>query len=532
MATVTLNRKNFEKLGKIDFLEERLGMMGCPVDAVTDTEILVDVTPNRPDLLSESGIKRYLLSFLGKQKGLREYKVQKSDYELIVEKSVFEVRPCTACAIVKNLKFDDAKIKEIIDIQEKLHTTFGRNRKKIAIGIYPFDKIKFPVYFRALSPEKIKFQPLEESREMSGSEILTRTKAGREYAHLLEGKKLFPIFIDSADNILSMPPVINSHWTGKIDESTKDVFIECSGFDYNVLKKTLNIVVTALFDMGGQIYSMKLKYPDKSLVSPDLSPEKMKIDINYVNKMLGLKLSEKDIKSLLEKTGLSYSKEALIPAYRTDIIHPIDLVEDIAIAYGYDKFKEEIPQISTIGKEDDTEILKRKIAEILAGLSFLETYSYNLTSKEDECKKMNLKTSLIEVPNAKTNFNVLRSSMIPSMLRILSENKSADYPQKIFEIGKVFRKLKDIEESDVLAVALTNSNFTEAKQVLEYLARMLSLEIEVKKSSHESLIEGRVGKIIFNGREIGIIGEVSPQVLSNWSLEVPVSVIEINVSKI
>ena len=532
MASVTLNKKTFEKIGKIDFIEERLGMMGCPVDAVTDKEILVDVTPNRPDLLSESGIKRYLLAFLGKEKGLKEYSIKKSDYELIIEKSVSEVRPYTACAIVKNLKFDDSKIKEIIDIQEKLHSTFGRNRKKIAIGIYPFDKIKFPIYFKALAPERIKFQPLEESREMSGSEILTRTKAGREYSHLLEGKKLFPVFIDSADNILSMPPVINSHWTGKIDESTKDVFIECSGFDYSVLAKTLNILVTALADMGGEIYSMKLKYPDKTINSPDLSPEKMKIDIDYVNKMLGLKLGEKDLKSLLEKTGLSYSKEALIPAYRADIIHPIDIVEEIAIAYGYDKFKEEIPQISTIGKEDDTEILKRKIAEVLAGLGMLETYSYNLTSKEDECKKMSAKSSLVEVPNAKTNFNVLRASMLPSMLRILSENKSADYPQKIFEIGKTFKKLKDIEESDVLAVALTNSNFTEAKQILEYLAKMLSLELELKKLSHESLIEGRTGKILFNGKEIGIIGEVSPQVLSNWSLEVPVSVIEINVSKL
>jgi len=529
MATVTLNKKAFEKLGKIDFIEEKLGMMGCPVDAVTGNEIVVDVTPNRPDLLSESGIKRYLLAFLGKEKGIKEYKVKKSDYEVIVEKSVSEARPFTACAIVKNLKFDDAKIKEIIDIQEKLHATFGRNRKKIAIGIYPLEQIKLPIYFRALSPEKIKFQPLGESREMSGSEILTRTSTGREYAHLLEGRKVYPVFIDSAKSVLSMPPVINSQWTGKIDESTKEVFIECSGFDYNVLAKTLNILVTALSDMGGEIYSMKLKYPDKTINSPDLSPEKMNLKVDYVNKILGLKLSEKDIKSLLEKTGLSYSKEALIPAYRTDIIHPIDLVEEIAIAYGYDKFKEEIPQIATIGKEDDSEVLKRKIAEILAGLGMLETYSYNLTNKDDECRKMLSKDSLIEIPNAKTNYNALRHAMIPSMMKILSENKSADYPHKIFEIGKTFKK---DAESDVLAVAVTNSNFTEAKQVLEYLGKMLSLGIEIKKSSHESLIEGRTGKIMLKGKEIGIIGEVSPQVISNFGLEVPVAVFEIDISKL
>ncbi len=532
MANVSLNKKNFEKIGKIDFIEERLGMLGCPVDAVTDTEILVDITPNRPDLLSEHGIKRALLSFLGKEKGLKNYKINKSDNELIVEKSVSEVRPFTACAIVKNLSLNNEKIKELIDIQEKLHTTLGRNRKKIAVGIYPLEKIKFPVYFRALPPDKIKFCPLGEKREMSGSEILTRTSTGREYASLLEGKKVYPIFIDSADNVLSMPPIINSDITGKITESTKEVFIECSGFDYKILSKTLSIIVTALADMGGNIYSMKLKYSGKSIVSPDLSPEKMKLDLDYANKILGLNLKEKDAKQLLEKMGYGFAKEVLIPAYRTDILHQIDLVEDIAIAYGYDNFIPEIPQISTIGKEDNIEILKRKISEILCGLGMIETYSYNLTNKEDECKKMNLKSSLIEVPNAKTNYNALRHMMIPTMMRILSENTDKEYPQKIFESGKTFAKSDDIKESDVLSVAVTNSNFTEAKQILDYISRMLGMEFSVEPVKHDSFIEGRTGKILLNNKEIGIIGEINPLVISNWNLEVPVSAIELNLDSL
>ena len=162
----------------------------------------------------------------------------------------------------------------------------------------------------------------------------------------------------------------------------------------------------------------------------------------------------------------------------------------------------------------------------------LETYSLNLTSKDDECKKMGLKTPLIEIPNSKTNYNVLRAAMIPSMLKILAENKSADYPQKIFETGRVFRKAKELEESESLAVALTNSNFTEAKQILEYLSRMLSFELELKKSEHESLIAGRTAKIKINGKDAGIMGEVSPQVLQNFGLEVPIAVFEIDVSKL
>ena len=113
---------------------------------------------------------------------------------------------------------------------------------------------------------------------MDGLQILSKHPKGRDYAHLLEGKKLFPYFIDAQNNILSMPPIINSHQTGKISESTKDVFIECSGFDYQTLKTCLNIIVTALADMGGQIYSLELDYGVKKTTS-DLTPEKMKLDL-------------------------------------------------------------------------------------------------------------------------------------------------------------------------------------------------------------------------------------------------------------
>ena len=156
-----------------------------------------------------------------------------------------------------------------------------------------------------------------------------------------------------------MPPIINSHSTGKITEKTKDVFIECSGFDLDALKILLNIIVTALADMGGEIYSMELFYDKKKEITPDLSPKKMKLDTNYVNKILGLSLNDTEIKKLLERMGFSYNnKQVLIPSYRADILHPIDIVEDIAIAHGYENFTPEIPKIATIAKEDPLEIFK------------------------------------------------------------------------------------------------------------------------------------------------------------------------------
>jgi phenylalanyl-tRNA synthetase beta chain len=288
MPTVNLNRKEFERLvGKklsLDKLKDRISMLGTDLEDITEKEIIVEVFPNRPDMLSEQGFARAFSSFIGVKKGLRKYEAKKSDYKLIVEDSVKNVRPYTACAVVKNLNFNDEKIKQVIQIQEKLHVGYGRNRKKCAIGIYPLEKIKFPIYYKALEPNKIKFRPLESSKEMNGYEILSKHPTGKEYGYLLQNKKKFPIFIDSNNKILSMPPIINSEDTGKITNKTKEVFIEVSGFDYSTINKCLTIIVCALADMKGVIYKIELNYNNKKIISPYLKPESMKININYVIK--------------------------------------------------------------------------------------------------------------------------------------------------------------------------------------------------------------------------------------------------------
>jgi phenylalanyl-tRNA synthetase beta chain len=322
MANIKLNRKIFEKeIGKLDEkMQNQIAMFGTTVESLSDSELEININPNRPDLLSYQGFKRSFFAFLDKKTGLKKYKINKpeKDYKVIIDSSVKDVRPFTVCAIVKNLKFDDEKIKEIIEIQEKLHLTIGRKRKKLAIGIYPLEKIKLPITFKALEPDKIKFIPLESDREMSGLQILQRHPAGKEYAHLLAGKTKFPIFVDSAGNILSMPPIINSQMTGRVTEETKDIFVECSGFDFEVLKKCLNILVATLADMDGEIYQMELK----SGLSPNFEPEKMKISVENTNKILGLKLTEKQIEEFLERMGYDIQKGIVeIPSWRTDILH-------------------------------------------------------------------------------------------------------------------------------------------------------------------------------------------------------------------
>ncbi len=545
MTILTMNRAELEKkVGKITKeIENKISMMGTPIESVTSDEVAVEIFPNRPDLLSLQGFSRALLQNLGK-KGVAKFKIEKpeKDYVVEIDKSVKEVRPYTVCAIVKNLKFDDEKIKEIIDIQEKLHLTLGRDRKKIAIGIYPLEKIKLPIRYLAKKPDEIKFMPLEMNKELTGAQILRQHPTGRDYAHLLKDAEVFPIFIDADDKILSMPPIINSHETGKISEKTKDVFIECSGFNLPYQKKVINILTTALDEMGGKIYSMEIQDPKEGkFLSPNLEPEKLEFKIKDINKTLGLELNEKEIKSYLEKMGIGFEKTkekiyALIPAYRADVLHWVDLAEDIAIAYGYDKFEPEIPEISTIAEESKTSLIKKTIAEILAGLGLLEVSSFHLCKKKD-IKKIyfNIKNEeLLEVEDSKTEYNTLRIDLLSNLLKVFSENSDATYPQKIFELGRVFSKDENketrIKETEKLGIALTGekANFTEIKQILDYLFRMLDKNYKIESCENNNFISGRVAKIKVNGKDVGFIGEVAPRIIRNWKSKMPVSALEID----
>jgi len=490
-------------------------------------------------MLSEQGLARAFSSFLGINTGLRKYKVNKSEAKIIVDKSVLKYRPCSAAAIVKGIKFTDELIKEIMQNQEKLHITYGRNRKKVALGYYILNKISFPVTYKAEEPQKIRFKPLHFEREITGIQILSQHPTGREFAYQLEGLDKFPVYYDSKGKVLSMPPIINSDESGNVLPGTCDILVECSGFDQKILNQAINMCVASLADMGGQIYSVEIEYPDHKITLPNMEPEEMKVDIDYINKRLGLKLTEQEIKLYLERMGYGYEKKkALIPAYRVDILHQIDLAEDIAIAYGYENFTEEIPEVATIAEESKTEKFIRRLANVLVGLDLLETNTYHLMSKDELNTKMCLELLPIELENAPADYNCLRNWMTPSLIKVLSENKHNDYPQKIFEIGTIFKQDEttetNVKEQKRLTVLTTHTkaDYTEAKQILDFMMKALDLKYVIEETEHNSFIQGRVGRVIVEGTKVAYIGEIHPQVLENWKLEMPVSGFEINISEL
>ncbi len=536
-----------KKIGPItDSLQKLITDMGTPIEEVTDKEVSVEIFPNRPDLLSLENISLAINQYNGKSK-IQNFNISKpeKDFTVKIEKSVKAVRPYTVCAIVKGINFTESRLKSIIDIQEKLHNSIGRKRRKLAIGIYPLDKITLPITFKAENPEDIKFIPLESDKIMNAKQILKQHPTGIEYADLLKNKEVFPIFVDAKNNVLSMPPIINSNITGRVTTKTKNVFIECSGSNLYYLNKALNILVTSLYLMGGKVYSMNIiDKQEKNYITPDMSFEKMPFKISDINKTLGINLTEKEIIKYFSKMGISFKKKknetfALIPPYRTDILHWIDLTEEIAIAYGYENFEPILPKISTIAGEDKKAIVKRKISEILIGLGLIETSSFHLTTKKDIKKIYFNMNDFIEIEKSKTEKDVLRYDLLTNQLQILSENSDSSYPQKIFEMGIVFEKDKSketgINEKEKLVVSIINdvTNFTDIKQILDYLFKMLDKKYEIQNNDeHPAYINGRSGIIKVDNKKIGTIGEITPRVLKNWKIKMPVVSFEIEIDSL
>ena len=340
---------------------------------------------------------------------------------------------------------------------------------------------------------------------------------------------------------MCMLPFTNSNDTGKVTPETKNVFIECTGVDLDNVRVALNIIVTTLADMGGDIYSLDVVYPDQTITTPSLTPRKMRLDLTYINRRLDLRLSEKDAARLLGAMGYGYEKgTVLIPAYRADILHQVDLMEDIAIAYGYENFEEVIPRVATIGEENQFEVFKNRLANHLVGLGLLETNTHHLIDKAIQTGWMNLKADVVEILDpVSLEYNSLRLGMMPSLLHVLRENKHHEYPQRIFEMGKVFLRDKSIDETGIrevtrLCVMSTHpdADFTEARQMLDYVLHSLALPYTVEETENPSFLSGRVGRAVIEGKKNAYVGEVHPAVLRAFGLEMPVCAFELDMDEL
>jgi len=540
MPVVTLYWEELEKMVGVERerILERLPMLGCDIERVDDECIDVEFFPNRPDLYSIEGVARALRGFLDIELGYAEYKVVDGNWKIYVDERVKHVRPRIVGCVVREISVNEELLRSIIQIQEDLHWTIGRNRRKMAIGIHDLEKVSFPLRYTAVTSD-FSFVPLDFKEEMSVREILERHPKGREYGHILENSEFYPMIIDSKDEAISFPPIINAEKT-RVKEGTSGFFVDVTGFDENV-DRALKILTAMFIDRGGIVEAVEVIYPNRIERTPDMTPEKLKIRRSEVSSLLGIELADEDIELALGRMRYGFRLEGdeievVVPPYRADVMHEWDVIEDIAIGYGYERIHPRYPGTAGIGKEHEWNVVRDMLREIMIGIGFTEVITFTLTNEKVMYSFVNRKgerwKDYIPVMHPITeDHTMLRTSLLPKLIEVIKFNKHEPMPQMIFEAGDV---VISGENKLRLAGCSTHprANFSEVRSVIQAIMHELDLRWEARESDDNMFLKGRRADVVVNGKKAGVFGEIHPEVLERFEIKMPVVGFEIHVSEL
>lgn len=544
MPVITFDYHDFLTLLHHDLplqtLAEKLPMIGGDLGSITGDEINIEFFPNRPDLTSVEGIARACRAYFEYTPGLQTYPLTPSTITLTVDPSVKPIRPYVTTALVTNVTMSDPLITSLMGLQEKLHVGLGRNRKKVAIGVHNADAVTPPFTYKAVPPDAISFVPLAKDEPMTLRDILTKHDKGVAYAHLLKDYPKYPIILDAHQNVLSFPPIINGTLT-EVTPTTRNIFIDVTGTDRKAITIALNIVATALAERGGQIHKTTVHDEGKDYTSPDLATTKHELRLTHVNTLLGTSFDTQTIIACLRRMGhntTTLSQDSLlveIAPWRSDILHEVDLIEDVAVGYGYDQFTMDFPKAMTFGRILSSTQANNALRLLLIGLGFHEVTTFSISNDQDEFKKMGKKPEKwVEIANPiGDEFNGMRLSLLPSMLKLLRENRHHPLPQPIFEVGVVVDGTAKNRWHLAGIKVDAKANFTDCKSIVEAIGRGCGCPFTFTESTDPTFITGRSATIqAHQHKTIGVFGELHPRTIQAFNLEHPCIAFEMNLDEL
>lgn len=554
MATVDIKKKDLERLFRKrltrSHLEEYLSLAKAELkeyNIETDSLKIELSDSNRPDLWSVEGIARQMRTHLSgnpvnypffgmRKKHLREIKVSSE---------IKQVRPYIAACAVLGLRMNEDFLVQIIQSQDKLSEIFGRKRRMVSVGIYELDRILFPVNYMLAEPDRVSFIPLGMDKRMNLKEVLERHPKGITYGSIVSNFKKYPLLIDSNAQVLSFPPIINSREIGEVKTETKNIFVEVTGIDLRMVNLAINILSVNLHDRGAKIEPVLISYPyqtefGKKITTPFSMVEPVKISTREFTKTLGEEVSPREIRKCLVRYGhnVSVGRSSITvsyPPYRDDIMHPVDIIEDMAISKGYSSFKPEMPHQSTVGGLSETELFSDLVRDYLVGAGFQEIVSNILGSPEEFRERMCIDEKLIEIENVMSrSYSVVRNRILPSLLKVETASSKSFYPHRVFEVGEVviYDPLQNLGSQTRLNLGALISHpavsFSEIHSYLDLLFFYLGISYRLEPDEHPAFMPGRCGNIIVEEKALGLIGEVNPAVLDHWQITMPCSAFEIN----
>ncbi|XP_059053514.1 phenylalanine--tRNA ligase beta subunit [Achroia grisella] len=519
----------------------------------------IDIPANRYDLLCLEGLVEGILVFQNK-KGPAQYKLKKYEdcYSLHLTPATAQIRPYAVAAVLKGITFTKDSYDSFIDLQDKLHQNICRKRTLVAIGTHDLDTIKGPFVYDALPPNQIKFQALNQKKEMTAPELmeLYSTHAQlKQYLGIIRDSPVYPIIKDKDGIVLSMPPIINGDHS-KITLNTKNVFIECTATDLTkaiVVLDTLVCMFSKYCTNQYEVQQCKVYGPDGTYeLYPKLEYREELINVDKANNYIGITAEGDELAELLSRmclpTQLAESVlQVQVPPTRHDIIHACDLYEDIAIAYGYNRIPRRPTLVVTEGSQTPLSKLTEQLRIECAHAGYTEALTFTLCSRDDVSTKLGLKIEDVpaaHISNPKTlEFQVVRTVLLPGLLKTLASNKKMPLPLKLFEISDVVLLDKTAETGArncrrVCAVHCGRAaGFQFVHGLLDRLMLLLRCNwrstgphgYSLRQTDDPAYFPGRCAEVVMGGEVIGKIGVIHPNVLAAFDLTNPCSAVEINI---
>uniref|UniRef100_A0A1I8FZY8 Phenylalanine--tRNA ligase beta subunit n=1 Tax=Macrostomum lignano TaxID=282301 RepID=A0A1I8FZY8_9PLAT len=523
-------------------------------DQLSDAVIYkIEVPANRYDLLCVEGLSRALMVFqsLAQPPLYKAVQPAAGMQQMRVAPSTAQIRPYVVCAMLRNLSFTPASYKSFIDLQDKLHQTICRQRSLVAIGTHDFDTLTGPFLYEALPPSDIVFKPLNQTKEFSAVELMQLYSGEshlKAYLPIIRDSPVYPVIKDANGVVLSMPPIINGDHS-KITLNTKNVFIEATATDAHKASVVLDTLVCAFSQYCSEqftVEAVQVNYPDgRASIYPSLAYRQVDIQVDYLRKGVGRSDSQLTIDEicnrltrmcLVAKATSDATVSVTVPPTRHDVLHPCDVLEDLAIAIGYNNLEMSLPPTLCTGKQQPLNSLTDKLRLEVAFAGFTECLTFALCSEKDISERLRLPLDslpAVRIANPKTlEFQVARTSLLPGILKTVHSNRSLPLPLKLFEIQDVVYKSTDSSGSAVNSRQLAavyygkSSGFELIHGLMDRIMQVLGVPVDQYKLSATEVatyFTGRCANVLYKGSPVGTIGVLHPETLAQFDLTLPAS---------
>jgi phenylalanyl-tRNA synthetase beta chain len=509
--------------------------------------LVVEVTAERPDLLAAEGFARALNIYQG-QRPARVTDLPASGRQVTVDPALQAIRPHLAALVVRQAYLGEGGLEVLVQFQEKVTQTFGRQRRKIAIGVYDLSQVAGNLTYRALPLDQVCFTPLHGQTPMTARQILTDHPAGQLYGHTLAGHDQVPVLQDERGTVLSLPPIINAAGVGEVTAATPDLFIDVTGVLAQTVMETLNILAHNFLDTGAEVQTVTIDGPTGTLVTPVLERRPVTFCPRFLNEIIGTAIPKGQLGPILARMDLEVSgtDQVYVPTYRTDILSQVDIAGDLLVALGIESLQAEPLAVKFhLGQAASLPQFGLRLGDLAQRLGLMEVKSYILT---DPDLLSHFGYAYLQTSNAKSRtHSATRPTLLAGLLDILSRNINLPKPINIYEIGEVVQvEIKPIPadrgevaqevDPDQLQERLhwgfasldARASFSTAKSYLQTLLRALGCDYTLVPSEATYYIPGRSARVLVEGRPVGEFGEIHPALLHAFSFPEPVCVGELD----